>query len=147
MQEVWQECWTFGIQMDTIFGMSSMIPYISDRLAVQDADKVYASRIEQVLRQARRGAGLSLRELAVLAGTSHATLSAYEQGRKMPSAATFLRIIEASNFDLEFGLSPRIRYADGMARGDELAAVLVLAGEFPVSAAATLDLPIFPNSA
>ena len=43
------------------------------------------------LRRARLSAGLSLREVAQRAGTSHATLSAYERGLKSP----FLRIVNA----------------------------------------------------
>ncbi|MDP6376138.1 MAG: helix-turn-helix transcriptional regulator [Pseudomonadales bacterium] len=34
---------------------------------------------------------MSLRELARRAGTSHATLSAYEKGVKTPSTSTFVR--------------------------------------------------------
>ena len=39
------------------------------------------------VRQARQRAGMSLRQLAARAGTSHATLSAYENGAK-PAART-----------------------------------------------------------
>jgi len=105
----------------------------------------YADRVGSTLRAARTSAGLSLRELAVLAGTSHATLSAYEQGHKSPSVVTFLRVVEVCNCDVDFELTPRIRYADGIARGEELAAVLVLAEHFPSRPAATLDLAVFPG--
>ena len=47
------------------------------------------------LRRARLSAGLSLREVAQRAGTSHATLSAYERGLKSPTLDTFLRIVNA----------------------------------------------------
>ena len=36
----------------------------------------------------RREAGLTLRALAARAGTSHATIAAYEAGRKVPNADT-----------------------------------------------------------
>jgi transcriptional regulator with XRE-family HTH domain len=108
-------------------------------------DKTYLDRVGQTLRHARAHAGLSLRELAARVGTSHATVSAYEQGRKMPSVATFLRVLEACNCDVTFELSRRIRYADGMARGDELADVLTLAEQFPSRPSVTLDLPAFPG--
>lgn len=105
----------------------------------------HAQRVGSIMRSARTGCGFSLRELAALAGTSHATLSAYEQGRKIPSVITFLRVIEACNCDIDFELTPRIRHADGIARGDELADVLMLAAQFPSSHSATLDLPVFPG--
>lgn len=97
------------------------------------------------MRAARASAGLSLRELAILAGTSHATLSAYEQGRKVPSVSTFLRVVEACNYDVGFELTPRIRHADGIARGDELAEVLILAEQFPSQPSVILDMPVFPG--
>ena len=98
-----------------------------------------------LLRDARINAGLSLRELASRAATSHATLSAYEQGRKVPSVTTFLRILEACGNVVEIGLQRRIREVDGVARGDELAAVLKLAAQFPARASRHLDLPVFPR--
>ena len=61
------------------------------------------------LQAARLRAGLSLRELAARAGTSHATLLAYEQGKKSPAITTFLRILEAAGFAVDIQLSKRIR--------------------------------------
>ncbi len=92
---------------------------------------------------ARTDAGLSLRELAAKAGTSHATLSAYEKGRKVPSIATFLRILEACGNAVEIQLYPRIRERDGIDRGEELEAVLKLAAQFPARTSRHLDLPVF----
>ena len=51
-----------------------------------------------VIRTARAGAGLSLRGLAGRAGTSHATLSAYEAGRVHPSIDTVGRIVGAAGY-------------------------------------------------
>ena len=99
-----------------------------------------------LLREARTNAGLSLRALAARAETSHATLSAYEQGRKVPSVTTFLRILEACGNAVDIELHPRIREADGIPRGEELAAVLRLAGQFPARVERHLNLPVFPSS-
>ena len=93
----------------------------------------------QVLRDARHRAGLTLRQLADRADTSHSTLSAYEAGRKVPTVATLERILRAAGFALDLALTPRP--AD---RGRELEAVLELAGHFPARHAATLEYPRFP---
>jgi len=98
-----------------------------------------------LLTQARAKAGLSLRELAERAKTSHATLSAYEKGRKVPSVTTFLRILEACGNAVDIQLHPRIRERDGIPRGDELASVLRLAGQFPAKASRHLNHPCFPH--
>lgn len=45
------------------------------------------------LASARREAGLTQAALAALAGTSQATISAYESGRKEPSLRTFTRLL------------------------------------------------------
>ena len=47
------------------------------------------------LRDARRRAGLTQAELARRAGTSQATISAYEHGRKEPSVETLGRLLAA----------------------------------------------------
>lgn len=78
-------------------------------------DSLNRERSASILRLARQQADVSLRELAVRAGTSHATLSAYEQGRKIPSMVTFMRILDACNQSVDCELSPRIREADGNA--------------------------------
>lgn len=53
-----------------------------------------------LIKLARHDAGLSQRELASRAGTSQATLSAYEAGRKSPSLNTLARIVRAAGQDL-----------------------------------------------
>jgi transcriptional regulator with XRE-family HTH domain len=52
------------------------------------------------LRDARRRAGLTQAELARRAGTSQATISAYEHGRKEPSLDTLSRLLAASGVRL-----------------------------------------------
>ena len=100
----------------------------------------YAAR---TLRNARQAAGLSLREAARRGGTSHATLIAYESGVKSPSVLTYLRVLEACGYAVDIVPNRRIREQDGIARGDELAAVLQLAEAFPVDVSRHSDLPIF----
>jgi len=48
------------------------------------------------LGQARRRAGLTQAALAAKAGTSQATVSAYESGRKVPALDTFIRLLTAT---------------------------------------------------
>jgi transcriptional regulator with XRE-family HTH domain len=95
------------------------------------------------LRDARRRAGLSLRALAQRAGTSHATLAAYESGAKTPRVDTLTRILRAAGFTLDLELSARIEEGDTAARGRELAEVLELAAQFPARHARVLPYPRF----
>lgn len=62
------------------------------------------------LRDARERAGLSQTALARRAGTSQATLSAYETGRKQPSVATLSRLLAAtgSRLAVEEGHPPLV---------------------------------------
>ena len=98
------------------------------------------------VRQARQRAGMSLRELAARAGTSHATLSAYENGAKTPSVKTLERIVRAAGFALDLELVPRVDGDEPADRGQELEAVLALAAQFPARHAATLPFPPFPEA-
>jgi transcriptional regulator with XRE-family HTH domain len=98
------------------------------------------------VRQARQRAGMSLRELAARAGTSHATLSAYENGAKTPSVKTLERIVRAAGFALDLELVPRVDGDEPADRGQELEAVLALAALFPARHAATLPFPRFPEA-
>src|SRR5688500_2088088 len=59
-----------------------------------------------LIKLARHDAGLSQREMARRAGTSQATLSAYEAGRKSPSLDTLARIVRAAGQDLRIHLAP-----------------------------------------
>jgi len=86
---------------------------------------------------------MSLRQLARRAGTSHATISAYEAGRSIPSVATLDRIVRASGFSITPELEPRVDTADEAARGRELVEVLELAAQFPARHAPTLQMPVF----
>jgi transcriptional regulator with XRE-family HTH domain len=52
--------------------------------------------VAATLREARRAAGLTQTALAKRAGTSQATISAYETGRKQPSVETLGRLLAAT---------------------------------------------------
>jgi transcriptional regulator with XRE-family HTH domain len=95
------------------------------------------------LRSARLRAGLTLRELARRAGTSHATLAAYEHGRKTPTVATFDRIVRAAGFQPGVELTKCVGGADPADRGRELVQVLELAARFPARHNRTLRFPRF----
>lgn len=92
---------------------------------------------------------MSLRELARRAGTSHATLHAYESGAKEPRHDTVLRIAAAAGFAVELELAPRpdAGKEERIAKGRELEAVLDLAAEFPARHAPRLRAPIFGAAA
>lgn len=68
-----------------------------------------------LIKLARGDAGLSQRELARRAGTSQATLSAYEAGRKSPSLDTLARIVRAAGSDLRIRLVPYDDHDETMA--------------------------------
>ncbi|CAN5519853.1 hypothetical protein BH23ACT3_BH23ACT3_11150 [soil metagenome] len=99
----------------------------------------------RLIRTTRRCAGLTLRELAHRAGTSHSTISAYEAGRIVPSVATLERILRAAGFDAHVSLSTRAGGGpeDREARGRELVEVLELAEMFPARHARELEYPRF----
>ena len=99
----------------------------------------------RLIRTARRRAGLTLRELAARAQTSHSTLAAYEQARKTPNVDTLDRILTACGFRVDVALVARPREvgADPAARGRELVEVLELAEMFPARHARTLTAPRF----
>jgi len=59
-----------------------------------------------LIKLARHEAGFSQRELARRAGTSQATLSAYERGLKSPSLETLAGIVRAAGQDLRIRLEP-----------------------------------------
>lgn len=91
-------------------------------------------RANELIRRARRRAGLTQRELAVLAETSHATLAAYETGAKMPRADTLERVLQAAGQVPEVTLRPRADRspAEREAKGRELLDALELASLFPL---------------
>jgi len=97
--------------------------------------------LDALIRSVRRRSGLSLRQLAGRAGTSHATLSAYEHGRVSPTIDTVVRIAAATGLRPEVQLAPLV--ADAVERGHELELVLDLAGEFPARPDRRTAMPVF----
>src|SRR3954470_18161299 len=95
------------------------------------------------LRRARLDAGLSLRALAERAGTSHATLAAYEAGRAVPRVDTLDRILRAAGYatDIDIARQPDATDAERRAKGDELRQALELAAMFPARHARRLRFP------
>lgn len=98
------------------------------------------------LHRVRTATGLSLRALADRAGTSHATLSAYESGRVVPRVDTLARILRAAGYSADITVSRRAdaTRAEREAKGRELAQVLDLAAHFPARHAPVLSYPRFP---
>lgn len=60
----------------------------------------------ELVREARRRAGISQRELARRSGTSQAVISAYENGQREPGIKQFRKVIAAAGFELGLTLRP-----------------------------------------
>jgi transcriptional regulator with XRE-family HTH domain len=102
----------------------------------------------QTLKRARRGAALSQSELARRAGTSQATISAYESGAKEPSLSTLERLLAATGHRLEVregGTSRLPSRAEIERRGRVLAEVLGLAEALPSHRRGRLAYPTLPT--
>ncbi len=99
----------------------------------------------QILKEARRRAGLTQREVARRSATSHSAIAAYESGAKNPTVKTLDRLCRALGFEVTTRLEP-IPTADLSNRGEELAEVLALADAFPSRPSRTLRFPPFPHS-
>jgi transcriptional regulator with XRE-family HTH domain len=99
----------------------------------------------RTLRQARLQGGLSLRALGARAGTSHATLAAYEAGRAVPRVDTLDRILRAAGFatNIEVQRRPDATDEQRQAKGEELREALELAAMFPARRQSTLRFPCF----
>ena len=84
---------------------------------------------------ARTRAGLSQAELATRTGTSQATISAYENGSKQPTVATFSRLLAATGTRLavEQMAAPVVEpsSAELERAGETLAEVIALAEALP----------------
>jgi transcriptional regulator with XRE-family HTH domain len=97
------------------------------------------------LRDARQRAGLTQAALAGRAGTSQATISAYESGRKDPSVETFSRLLAAtgSRLIVQPAKHPVVEpSAAQLARsGRVLVDVVALAAALPTRHESTLRYP------
>ena len=97
-----------------------------------------------MIHRARIDAGLTQQALARRAGTSQATLSAYEHHRKDPSATTLTRILAAAGARLTTIPAPVVVTPSRAVlrdRGLILESVLELAEALPVRHATTLRTP------
>lgn len=68
-----------------------------------------------LIKLARRDAGLSQRELARAAGTSQGAIAAYESGRRSPTLETLTRIVRAAGQDLRIQVVAYDDHDDAMA--------------------------------
>jgi transcriptional regulator with XRE-family HTH domain len=97
------------------------------------------------LQQMRTRAGLSQVELAAAAGTSQATISAYENGTKQPSVATFSRLLAAAGARLKVETMSAPVAEPSVAEleraGETLAQVIALAEALPVEHSPALRFP------
>jgi transcriptional regulator with XRE-family HTH domain len=93
----------------------------------------------ELLRRARRAAGLTQQALARKVGIPQSVLSAYERGRRQPSVAAAVRILEAAGFRM--ALRPRI---DERRAGDLLPQLLGLADALPKRRRGELSYPRLP---
>jgi transcriptional regulator with XRE-family HTH domain len=84
-----------------------------------------------LLRDARGRSGLTIRQLARRARTSHSAIAAYESGAKSPNSETLGRLVRACGFEFELRLRAIAPFENRAQRGRELVEVLDLAGEFP----------------
>ena len=83
-----------------------------------------------LIRDARGRAGLTIRQLALRAGTSHSAIAAYESAAKAPGGPTLERILQSCGFGLWVELVPLAPFEDRQERGRELLDVLELAEQF-----------------
>lgn len=60
-----------------------------------------------LVREARRRAALSQRELARRAGTAQSVVARIELGQTNPTLETLIRLLSAAGFDLDAHLTPR----------------------------------------
>lgn len=80
---------------------------LSDKIAdVRERARTRTNEAGLILLATRVEAGVSQRELAARAGTSGATIAAYERGAKEPRTSTLRRLMEAAGMRLELGYAP-----------------------------------------
>jgi transcriptional regulator with XRE-family HTH domain len=101
--------------------------------------------IDAALRAARTRGGLTQAALAERVGTSQATISAYENGRKQPSVETLARLLAAtgSRLTVEHDHHPVLRPspAQEARAGRTLLAVIALAEALPTRHEPELRFP------
>jgi len=97
-----------------------------------------------LLEEARRRAGLSLREVASRAGILQEKLSAYECGDELPTLDTAVRVLTATGHDLV--AQPRITFTEHLTNRGRLVVVPNALPRLPVDQALTkIVLPLHVN--
>jgi transcriptional regulator with XRE-family HTH domain len=94
-----------------------------------------------LLSRVRTGRHLSQAELARRSGIPRTAINAYESGRRTPTAATLLRLVEACDARIE--ITPRAT-VDLKTNSRVLEQVLDLAELLPTRPRDTLDFPHLP---
>lgn len=90
-----------------------------------------------LLRAARRGAGLTQRELARRAGTAQSVVARIESGQTSPAADTLARLLAAAGFEARIELTPLTVPETHML--DDVARILRLAPEARLRELANVD--------
>src|SRR5436190_16958807 len=105
--------------------------------------------VPDLIRDARRRAGLTQTELAERSGTSQATISAYEHGAKTPAPTTLARVLAAAGMRLTAvpaSSAVRVPAAGELDRRSRvLAQVLDLAERLPARRSRELRFPRLPS--
>ena len=73
---------------------------------------VTGSKSAEVLRDARRRAGLTQASLAERAGVTQSVISAYESGHRQPALSTLAALIDATGFELDLQVRRQPRRLD-----------------------------------
>lgn len=84
-----------------------------------------------LLRRARRSAGLTQAEVAVRAGVGQPLIAAYEAGRRQPTVPMLTKLLRGTGHDLDLGIRPVRRRPDPERAGRTLLQVLDLAEHLP----------------
>lgn len=97
------------------------------------------SRSGELLRDVRGRAGLSQKELARRSGVASTLISAYENGRRVPSGDALLKLIEACGGSIEVVTTVE-RGRNAAAQLEQVAAIAMA---LPRRAAGPLEYPTF----
>ena len=105
------------------------MPDVDEETVAQTAAK--QAEVAYLVATARTSAGLTRTELALRAGVGASELEDIEDGTVCPSAAVFLRLIDAAGCSVNLTPERRVRHADGLDRREELETLLELVRHFP----------------
>lgn len=86
---------------------------LHDRVAALDDDAAYYAALGAAVAERRVALALSQKELADLCATSQPAIARLEAGAQAPRVDTLRRIAHALDCELELGLRPRTKGANG----------------------------------